>query len=251
MRYRDRIIELRRVRASELVRNPANWRRHPSQQRQALRGILAEVGFADAVLARPLPDGRLELIDGHMRADEALDQEIPVLVVDLNDDEAKKLLAVLDNVTTLAETDPEALNALILQIEADDAELRRLLALLADSAEKLLSDEDQQPKAKKTGPAEMELLPHEHYDYVLVLARTTRQWNRLADLLGFDPRGITKRKLGIGRGIEASRLIALLEGRGHGTDADCGAQPQAGQEHGDDSPAFAHGDDLRGGAGAG
>lgn len=41
---RDRIIELVRVRASELVDNPANWRRHPEHQRTALRGVLREIG---------------------------------------------------------------------------------------------------------------------------------------------------------------------------------------------------------------
>jgi hypothetical protein len=37
---RDRILELRRVAARELVPNPKNWRRHPARQATALRGIL-------------------------------------------------------------------------------------------------------------------------------------------------------------------------------------------------------------------
>lgn len=66
---RDRIKELRRVPASALVRNPKNWRRHPKAQADALRGLLTEVGYSDALLARELPDGRLVLIDGHLRAE--------------------------------------------------------------------------------------------------------------------------------------------------------------------------------------
>jgi hypothetical protein len=58
---RDRIRELRRVRASELVPNKKNWKRHPKIQADAVRGLLTEVGYADAVIARELPDGRLEL----------------------------------------------------------------------------------------------------------------------------------------------------------------------------------------------
>jgi hypothetical protein len=37
---RDRIVELRRVAARELVPNPKNWRRHPARQAAALRGAL-------------------------------------------------------------------------------------------------------------------------------------------------------------------------------------------------------------------
>ena len=52
---RDRIIGLRRVKASELRPNPANWRRHPRAQREALKGVLREIGYADALLARETP----------------------------------------------------------------------------------------------------------------------------------------------------------------------------------------------------
>ncbi|MCP4549657.1 MAG: hypothetical protein GY835_24645, partial [bacterium] len=57
MIIRDRITELRRVKASELRPHPANWRTHPKAQQDALRGVLAEIGYADALLCRELPDG--------------------------------------------------------------------------------------------------------------------------------------------------------------------------------------------------
>ncbi|HJU27891.1 MAG TPA: hypothetical protein VJ718_01895, partial [Candidatus Binataceae bacterium] len=66
---RDRVRELRRVRARDLAPNPKNWRRHPKAQADALRGLLSEVGYADALLVRELADGRLMLIDGHLRAE--------------------------------------------------------------------------------------------------------------------------------------------------------------------------------------
>jgi hypothetical protein len=68
MEIRDRVVELRRVRARELLPNPKNWRRHPKVQAAALRGLLDEIGIADALLARELPDGRLQLVDEHLRA---------------------------------------------------------------------------------------------------------------------------------------------------------------------------------------
>ncbi len=56
---RDRIRELRRVPASALLANPKNWRRHPAAQQAALRGVLAEIGYADALLARETPEGHV------------------------------------------------------------------------------------------------------------------------------------------------------------------------------------------------
>ena len=45
---------LRRVPARELIANPRNWRRHPARQAAALRGVLEEVGYADALVCGEL-----------------------------------------------------------------------------------------------------------------------------------------------------------------------------------------------------
>src|SRR5271169_1897809 len=88
VQIRDRVKEFRRVRAGELVRNPKNWRRHPKSQVAALRGLLSEIGYAAALLVRELPDGRLMIIDGHMRAATTPEQVVPVLVLDVTEEEA-------------------------------------------------------------------------------------------------------------------------------------------------------------------
>ena len=99
---RDRIKELRRVKAAQLKPHPLNWRTHGPQQRAAMSGVLAEIGYADALLARELDDGSLELIDGHLRAEITPDDEVPVLVLDVTAAEAAKLLATLDPLAALA-----------------------------------------------------------------------------------------------------------------------------------------------------
>ncbi len=103
--FRDRIKELRRVPARELVANPRNWRKHPAAQAQALRAVLEEVGYADVLLAREMPDGRLMLIDGHLRAETTPDQNVPVVVLDVDEIEADKILATLDPLAGMAQTD--------------------------------------------------------------------------------------------------------------------------------------------------
>jgi hypothetical protein len=57
MRIKVRIIELSRVSASKFIPSSKNWRTHPTEQMDALKGILSEVGWAGAVLARETPDG--------------------------------------------------------------------------------------------------------------------------------------------------------------------------------------------------
>ena len=113
MNIRDRVVGFQRVRAGDLVPNPKNWRTHGHQQRDALRGVLEEIGFAGAILARPLDDGRLMLIDGHLRAESAPELPVPVVVVDLTEEEADKLLAVHDPLAAMAGTDEAALTALL------------------------------------------------------------------------------------------------------------------------------------------
>jgi len=132
MQVRDRIKELRRVRASELKPNPRNWRTHPQAQQDALRGLLAEVGYADALLARELPDGSLELLDGHLRAETTPDQEVPVLILDLDDAEAAKVLATLDPLAAMAEADPAKLDALMREIDTGCEALQSMIAKLAE-----------------------------------------------------------------------------------------------------------------------
>src|SRR5690554_7471545 len=102
---RDRILGFSRVPASSLMPHPDNWRRHPDLQRRVLADLLQEIGMADALLVRELHDGRLQLLDGHLRAETCGDQLVPVLMLDLDDAEAAKLIASLDPLASLAESD--------------------------------------------------------------------------------------------------------------------------------------------------
>jgi DNA modification methylase len=135
MNIRNRVKALRTVKASELAPNPKNWRTHPKAQQDALRGILAEVGCADALLARELPDGSLMLVDGHLRAETTPDQEVPVLILDINEAEADKLLLSLDPLAALAETNAHALDALLREVDTGSEGLQQMYADMAEAAE--------------------------------------------------------------------------------------------------------------------
>ena len=132
MLIRDRIKDFRRVSAHLLLPHPKNWRVHNTRQRHVLQGILAEIGYADALLVRELPDGSLQLIDGHLRAETTPNQKVPVLVLDLNDTEADKLLATLDPLAALADTDQTMLNDLLAQINTENVAVQEFLQSLTD-----------------------------------------------------------------------------------------------------------------------
>lgn len=132
MKIRDRVRELRRVQASQLRPNPLNWRTHSAAQSDALRGVLAEVGWAGALLARELPDGNLELIDGHLRAEACPDMEVPVLVLDVNEEESRQLLATVDPLAAMAGADGQKLQSLIDSVAIENLAVRELVDHLLD-----------------------------------------------------------------------------------------------------------------------
>jgi hypothetical protein len=96
MAIRNRIKCHRKVRAGDLVPHELNYRLHPEHQRAALGALYEEIGFARSLLAYELPDGKLKLIDGHLRCDMDPDMEVDVEVLDLTDEEARVLLLSID-----------------------------------------------------------------------------------------------------------------------------------------------------------
>ena len=151
MKIRDHIKELRRVKADRLRPHPNNWRVHPQGQQDALRGLLAEIGYADALLARELPDGTLQLIDGHLRAETTPEVEVPVLILDLDDREAAKLLALHDPLAGLAEADNDVLAELLDRVETENEAIQVLLdETRIESQAGLLHNDDVELRALDT-----------------------------------------------------------------------------------------------------
>jgi hypothetical protein len=132
---RDRIKEFRRVPARELLDNQGNPRRHPQAQRDALRGVLEQVGIADALVAyhSERNGGQLTLIDGHLRKEE-FEVDWPTLVLDVSDAEADLLLATHDPLAALAEYDKPRLEALLQEVRAKSPAVVAMLKHLAKKA---------------------------------------------------------------------------------------------------------------------
>src|SRR5262245_38665839 len=108
---RNRIVGLEYVDATTLREHPKNWRVHREGQRNALAAALETIGIADTMLVyQPADDGGMMVIDGHLRRELLAGKtEVPVLVLDLSDDEANLLLASHDVLTTMAARDEHML----------------------------------------------------------------------------------------------------------------------------------------------
>lgn len=217
MSLRDRVVELKKMSVAELSDNADNFRLHPQAQKNAFRGIVEELGIAGALVAyySERNGGKLTLIDGHMRKND-FPGEWPVLITDLNDDEADKLLQAYDPVAAMALADKQMLARLRERGEFQDSSVRVMLDSMPGVEEKKIKGEyvaPEIPDERKLIP-EMELQPYEHYDYVMVLARSTMDWNYLCDRLeikrvdGSNDARVAK--IGLGRACPADRLIRIL-----------------------------------------
>lgn len=226
---RNRVVEVIQVEPGELLDNKGNWRRHSNGQRNAMRGVLQEIGIAAPLIAyrSEREGGKLTLIDGHMRKKDFADQTWPVAVTDLTDAEADLLLQAYDPIGSMAMADKSALDALRSKGEFLDTSVRVMLDSIQHGVPVAPDTEGSgaavaaaTEKGATAGGAtedtipEMELQPYEHYDYVLVLARNVMDWNYLVERLGLkrvngstDPR---YKKVGLGRAISADKLIEVL-----------------------------------------
>lgn len=180
---RNRIKDHRKVKVRDLVSHELNPRVHGEDQRQALRDLIGEIGFARSVLAYELPDGRLKLIDGHLRKSELEpDDEIDVEVLDVTDSEAKKLLLSIDPLAQLADYDNAALEELRQTTESDSDTLNALWASLKKS------DDSTRSSLKKAERDAKKLSIPEQF---LVLVECKNEKEQIALLRRFKAEGLS------------------------------------------------------------
>jgi len=127
--------------------NPWNPNRQSDAVDRALGESIDEFGFIDPITAR-MVDGRWQIIGGEHRWRKAQQRgmtHVPVIGVDANDDEAKRLTLILNE--TVGEHDVVAVGTLLAQLRADDVDMETLLRGLPYSQTEMqhllsLADED-------------------------------------------------------------------------------------------------------------
>ena len=133
--WRNRIVGHGEVDPRTLKANPLNWRRHPEEQKSALTAVLGEIGWVGGVLVNKTTG---LVVDGHARLDAALkkkERSVPVDYVELTPQEERTILAVLDPIGEMAESDDERMEKLRREIEGDGGDLDSILGSLGENEE--------------------------------------------------------------------------------------------------------------------
>jgi len=123
MEWKNRIIGSGDIDPEMALLNPDNWRIHPDHQKRVMVGALEEIGWIQQIVINKT-NGRI--IDGHLRVMLAKQEgvkTVPVVYVDLNDEEEKKALASLDSISALADVDFSKLGDLLEEMDIESESL--------------------------------------------------------------------------------------------------------------------------------
>jgi hypothetical protein len=135
---KNRVVSFSRVKASQLLVNPDNVRFHPPEQMAQMAALLDEIGMADAIIVRQTAQG-YQVLDGHMRRQLLSDELVPVIVVDLGDEESYSFLLTFDAIKAMATRDASRVNNLLDKVFAETALVREMLDKMSSGTEKALA----------------------------------------------------------------------------------------------------------------
>lgn len=175
----NRIKEHIKVRAGDIVPHELNPRTHTDAQRKALTKLYEEIGFARSLLAYRLPDGRLKLIDGHLRQSMTPDELVDVEVLDVNDSEARALLLAIDPLAQLAGYNADVLKELREITEKDSAAVTNLWQAIAQA-------DQEATKSLRTKPPQ----PNENEEQFIIVVVCRNETHQVELLRRFKNEGM-------------------------------------------------------------
>lgn len=134
MQLRNRIQGLVNLKGRDVQPSPWNFRTHGQEQRDTLRAAMESLGIIAAGIVRQLEDGTYQAIDGHLRSEDNQNEELPWLLVDLDEAEARQAILTLDPIGAMAGMDSKVLDSVLQKVDINDESLQNLCQKLADEA---------------------------------------------------------------------------------------------------------------------
>jgi len=132
MNFKNRIIGSGVEKAGQLLVNSYNFRIHGELQQKGVKGSLDEIGWIQQVIVNK-QTGRI--IDGHLLVKLALregeETEVPVVYVDLSENEEKLALSLIDPLAEMAVMDKEIYKELLDELNTTSADLQATLDEIA------------------------------------------------------------------------------------------------------------------------
>lgn len=185
-----------------------NPKKHPSVQREAYADLLEEIGWAGAFLYNE-QTGRL--LDGHMRQQDALERnldEVPVLVINVDEVTEAKILLFLDKIGTLFQDDKAKVDLLSRGVDDIPGSLKNLL--IGNLADDLLPDEGE--KGKGAFPeGGLDLVLGESYNYLVVIFKNELDWVAAQDHFGLRHiRCAFSSGVGLGRVVDGGKYLETI-----------------------------------------
>jgi len=203
--------------ADQFQGNPHNWRRHPPEQREAMRAVLTDLGWVGVVVENVRTG---HLVDGHERVWAALkadNADVPFIQVDLTEEEEMLALATFDPLGAMAVRDKAAHVEVITMAREAAEESQALLDKLAQI------DRD---KGEAEGEPEQVIAPElfERRDYLVFVFDNEFDWQVACQRFGVQ----TQRSGDVGaRTIDHYGIGRVLPGKLLVTDEDIEADDGA------------------------
>ena len=132
--WRERLMEVRQMRAGDVLPHPLNPKIHPPSQNEALTGLLEDVGKCDILKAyhSEREGGKLVFFDGHARQGLKPDEVWNIGIYDVTDDEADKLLLTFDPIAQEAQVSAAKMEMLLHRTSSGNAAVMEFLAKQAE-----------------------------------------------------------------------------------------------------------------------
>lgn len=143
--WRSRIVGHGKESPEQLLANPLNsYKIHPTEQQQAVQGLIDEVGVVKSVIVNRSTG---YVLDGHLRVALAIsrrEEEIDVEYVELTEEEEALVIVALDYTAGMSAVDREELKNALQQVKPKSQSNRALMEAIARDAGIDLNDVDEE-----------------------------------------------------------------------------------------------------------